>query len=108
MKQHLSKVAQERNDEWGAEVLGRLELINDLVASESVYHEHCKINFDNETLRQKSPCVKSEKGVKDEVFRELHSWLDNELDHGIITLESVYKKYKSLNKSASSEYSAKV
>ena len=49
LKKHLSKVAHERNDYWGAEVLGRLELVHDLVASESVYHVRCITNFDNMT-----------------------------------------------------------
>ena len=52
--------------------------------------------------------MKSEKGGKDEVFRELYSWLDNELDHGIITLESVYKKYKSLKGAHVVRYSEEV
>ena len=59
LKTHLTKVAHERNDEWGGEVLGRLEHANDLVASQMVYHLRCKTNFDNESRRQNNKFVDS-------------------------------------------------
>ena len=50
--------------------------MNDLGASESMYHVCCKINFDNEPRRKKILCVKFEEGEKDEVLGELYSLFD--------------------------------
>ena len=46
LKNHLSKVALQLN-EWGEEVLGRLDHINDLVASESVTHLRCETKVES-------------------------------------------------------------
>ena len=67
LKKHLSKVAHERNDDSGAEVLGRLELVHDVVASKPVYHERCKTNFDNVTRSHKISSKRPEKDGKEEM-----------------------------------------
>ena len=41
----LIKRAEERNDEWGIQVLGKLLACNDLVAEEAMYHLSCINNF---------------------------------------------------------------
>lgn len=34
-----------RNDEWAAEVRGRLESVSDLHAADAIYHQACSVNF---------------------------------------------------------------
>ena len=37
--------ATERNDEWGTDVLVRVEAVNDLIAEEAKYHHDCALEF---------------------------------------------------------------
>ena len=45
MKQQLMVMAQNREDDWGLEVMGRLQGNNDLVAEEAAYHKACRSTF---------------------------------------------------------------
>lgn len=36
---------EQRDDEWAAEVRGRLESVNDLVAADALYHNPCSVSF---------------------------------------------------------------
>jgi len=41
IRDNLIKKANERDDDWGSQVLGRLLTCNDLVAEEAMYHDSC-------------------------------------------------------------------
>lgn len=45
IRENLIKIARERNDDWGNQVLGRLLTCNDLVAVEAIYHDRCRKMF---------------------------------------------------------------
>lgn len=46
----ILQVCIERNDSWGNQVKGRIHSVNDLHASDAIYHQPCSINF--RTLKQ--------------------------------------------------------
>lgn len=41
----IGSKCQKRNDEWGNEVMGRIEYARDLHAKDAIYHQQCSVNF---------------------------------------------------------------
>ena len=78
-----------RSDAWGLEVQGRLELCNDLIAEEAVYHVRCHTNFLRiVTNPSRGRPVDS---MKAETFEKLCQWLEVN-DFELLTLQDVVSK----------------
>ena len=88
--QNIVKIANERNDKWGRDVLLRLDSCIDLVAAEGIYHRDCAVIFRKEEKHtEKSRPIDSKMS---EAFEKLCQWLEDSGDCEISTLNELHKK----------------
>ena len=96
IRDSLIKRAEERNDDWGNQVLGKLLTCNDLVAEEAIYHLVCMNKFRLERLNpgKKGRPVNS---TMMDAYGKVCYWLENETDCELYTLKDVHEKMRSLS-----------
>ena len=105
MKKRLLETAENRihidpGDTWAIQVKGRLLSMNDLVAEEALLHKRCNTNFS----RGSSSNTDGVGGRKQddfqlELFDELCTSLETELEHSLFTLEQIHQNIISMDKS---------
>lgn len=87
----MMTLAQNRGDEWGLEVLGRLQGMNDLVAEEASYHTSCRSNFSD--IRQHSGKGPGRPSDTDKlnIYKKFLSWFqESEIEDSVHTIDSLH------------------
>ena len=92
----LIKRAEERNDDWGNQVFGKLLTCNDLVAEEAVYHLNCMNKFRLERFDAGKTGRPINTTMMD-AYDKACCWLENESDCELYTLKEVHEKMASLS-----------
>ena len=96
LRDNLVDCAQERNDDCGKSVLGRLESCNELAAEEAVYYATCMTKFRLTRSSDNSKGKPMDK-VFLESFENVCEWLESEGDCDLHTLKELQQKMKDVN-----------
>lgn len=113
----IRKICLARNDDWGMEVLSRLEYARDLHAANAVYHKQCSVNFrtnkqvprqfdeDNESkvMRKKRRQGRPSDEEKSEAFLNVIKYLEEHDDEQITLSDLVSKMNEYLKENGSNE-----
>ena len=88
----FKELALHRGDEWGLEVLGKLEACNDLVAEEACYHIDCYNNFRYFNKKSSNPLKRGrpENKYSSNAFDKTCSWLEATCE--ILTIDEIFQK----------------
>lgn len=90
IKEQLMIIGRKRGDDWGLEVLGRLEGINDLVAEEACYHKSCRSTFDYKP--QQSGKGRPADRRKQEIYDKFRVWFDScKLEDSMYTIDQLHE-----------------
>ena len=89
----LITCAEERGDEWGDAVRGRLENCNDLVAEEAIYHSTCMAKFRLKRISQKTRGKPVDSNLLN-IFENVCDWLEREGDCELHTITELQNKMK--------------
>ena len=105
IKNNVLLAAENRKDDWGEEVFGRLAVCNDLVVEEAVYHSAYMAKFSKKTDSGKIGHPISEEKVC--YFEMLCEWLEKDGDCELYTLQELFAKMEEVNNGNTSTYSEK-
>ena len=105
MKETILLESQNRTDSWTLEVRGRLNMCNDLVAAEAIYHKYCRSKFYNLI----SHTAGVDKGRPEDPqmyqrFVEMCEWLEA-ADDDVYTLYDLQDKLSELSNNDENVYS---
>ena len=105
LKKKLLETAEKRmsidpGDTWAIQVKGRLISMNDLVAEEAQLHKQCNRNFScGNSFNTDGTGGRKQDDFLLELFDELCTWLETELEHSLFALEQIHQKMISMDKS---------
>ena len=95
LKKRLLETTEKRihidpGDTWAIQVKGRLISVNDLVAEEALLHKRCNTNFSHgSSFNTDGAGGRKQDDFRLELFDELCTWLETELEHSLFTLEQI-------------------
>ena len=90
-KKQMMTLAQNRGDDWGIEVLGRLQGINDLVAEEATYHKSCRTNFSDFRQNPDTGPGRPSNTEKLNAYKHFLSWFQqSDIEDSVHTIDSLH------------------
>ena len=94
---NIENICRERNDSWSTNVLSRIQFVQDLHATDAVYHQKCRVNFrTGKSLPSPTPNIKKTTGrsPKHDVqiaFQKTMDYLIEHEDEQITAIELIDK-----------------
>ena len=104
-KKRLLETAEKRiridlGDTWAIQVKGRSIFMNDLVAEEALLHKRCNTNVSHgSSFNTDGAGGRKQDEFRLELFHEIRTWLETELEHSLFTLDQIHQKMISMDKS---------
>ena len=90
---HILQTAKERDDDWGRQVIGRLQGVYDLVAEEASYHKACMSAFrSNRHSQLGEGGGRIQDSEKQNSFNLFCEWFETELEDQVFTFDELYTR----------------